>query len=96
MTDLLLRNCRYVTSSGVAEGSILVNRGRIVSIHKSKRFVADEVVDCKNKLVLPGAIDVHVHIYSPRWIVEDFRTGTAAAAAGGVTTVLDMPSQPPR
>jgi len=96
LTDLLLSNCRYITSSGLAEGSILINKGRIAAVHKSKRLIADRVVDCKNKLVMPGAIDVHVHIYSPGWIAEDFRTGTAAAAAGGVTTVLDMPSQPPR
>ena len=45
--------------------------------------------------MIPGAIDVHVHIHSPGWIEEDFRTGTRAAAAGGVTTVLDMPSAAP-
>ena len=96
MSELLLKNCRYVTSSGINEGTILVDNGRIKAVRKSEHFTADRVVDCKNKLVLPGLIDAHVHIYSPGWIKEDFRTGTAAAAAGGVTTVLDMPSQPPR
>jgi len=92
---LLLRNCRYVTSLGIYEGSILVSNGKIEAIRKSERFIADKIVDCKNKLVLPGVIDAHVHIHSPGWLEENFTTGTRAAAAGGVTTVLDMPSQPP-
>ena len=95
MSDLLLRNCRYVTRLGIDEGSILVDNGRIEAIRRSERFTADRVVDCKNMLVMPGAIDAHVHIYSPGWQEENFDTGTRAAAAGGVTTVLDMPSQPP-
>lgn len=45
--------------------------------------------------MIPGALDAHVHIYSPGWLEEDFRSGTRAAAAGGVTTVFDMPSVAP-
>src|SRR5208282_6215334 len=66
------------------------------AIRRSERFTADEVVDCKNNVVMPGAIDAHVHIHSPGWLDENFRTGTRAAAAGGVTTVLDMPSVAPQ
>lgn len=57
---------------------------------------ADTKIDLKNKLVLPGLIDVHVHLRDEgNAYKEDFYSGTAAAAAGGVTTVLDMPNNDP-
>ncbi len=58
----------------------------------------DEVLDVSGKLVLPGCIDAHVHFNDPGFTGrEDFFTGTSAAAAGGITTVIDMPctSLPP-
>ncbi len=58
----------------------------------------DEVIDLDGKLVLPGCIDAHVHFNDPGFTErEDFFTGTSAAAAGGITTVIDMPctSLPP-
>ena len=52
-----------------------------------------EVIDASGLLVLPGAIDPHVHFDDPGYTErEDFSHGTAAAASGGVTTVFDMPS----
>lgn len=55
-----------------------------------------QVIDATGKYVLPGLIDVHVHFREPGAThKEDFSTGTAAAAAGGVTTVLDMPNTMP-
>jgi dihydroorotase len=54
------------------------------------------VVDASGLLVLPGVIDVHVHMRDPgATYKEDFRSGTAAAAAGGITTVFDMPNNTP-
>jgi len=53
-------------------------------------------IDLKNLLVLPGLIDVHVHLRDQgKEYKEDFYSGTAAAAAGGITTVLDMPNNKP-
>jgi len=55
-----------------------------------------ETVDCRGLWVLPGAIDAHVHGRDPGFPdKEDFASLTAAAAAGGVTTVLDMPNTLP-
>ena len=57
---------------------------------------ADQKIDLKNLLVLPGLIDAHVHLRDEgKSYKEDFYTGTAAAAAGGITTVLDMPNNTP-
>src|SRR5439155_7493984 len=57
---------------------------------------AREVLDAKGLHLLPGAIDVHVHFREPGYThKEDWQTGTAAAAMGGVTTVFDMPNVDP-
>ncbi|MFW6190449.1 MAG: dihydroorotase [Candidatus Bipolaricaulota bacterium] len=58
---------------------------------------ADEVIDLEENLVIPGVIDGHVHFRDPgETAKEDFRSGSRAAARGGVTTVVDMPNnQPP-
>ena len=95
LAELVLRNCRYVTNTGIQQGSIIIEDGKIAALRRSELSAADKVVDCRGKIVIPGAIDAHVHIYSPGWLEEDFRSGTRAAAAGGVTTVLDMPSVEP-
>jgi D-hydantoinase len=91
--DLVLKNGKIATSSGVFEGSIAISDGKIVSIGKEALMPpASKVLDCSNKLILPGVIDTHVHVYIPGWIKETFRSGTKAAAVGGVTTILEMPS----
>jgi len=57
---------------------------------------ASRVVDAKGRLVLPGMIDMHVHFRDPGFTDrEDFESGTRSAAAGGVTTVADMPNTVP-
>src|SRR5713226_5586505 len=63
---------------------------------------ANRKIDCAGKIVIPGVIDEHVHIGDPwnnkkeePYYVEDFESGTRAAAAGGVTTVIDMPDSWP-
>lgn len=61
-------------------------------VSRGGKGVKAETIDASNLLVLPGAIDPHVHYNSPGYERrEDFEHGTAAAAAGGVTTVIDMP-----
>jgi allantoinase len=94
--SVLLRDCNYVSSSEIKQGSILIEDGIIRSIERSRRALAQRVIDCRGKVAIPGVIDDHVHIYSPGWLEDDFTSGTMAAAAGGVTTVLDMPSEDPR
>ena len=69
--------------------SILMSDGMIVEIEESK--IAD-AIDYSGYVIMPGVIDAHVHINEPgRTAWEGFNTATRAAAAGGITTVIDMP-----
>uniref|UniRef100_A0A2A4K6D3 allantoinase n=1 Tax=Heliothis virescens TaxID=7102 RepID=A0A2A4K6D3_HELVI len=92
---------RLVTDSGVADGGVLVDeRGtieQIVTREQADKIVADsdgkiKVVDGGELALLAGVVDSHVHVNEPgRTAWEGFRTATSAAAAGGITTIVDMP-----
>jgi allantoinase len=78
-----------VTSRGRAPLNVHVSGGRIVAID-AMRPDADQTVDATGLLVLPGFVDTHVHLMDPGDSErEDFPTGTAAAAARGVTTIVE-------
>ena len=71
-----------------------IDEGRIVAVKKV--LAGENRMDFRDRLILPGAIDAHVHMRDPGMTSkEDFGTGTLAAACGGVTTVLDMPNTNP-
>jgi len=96
LVDLVVKRGRLATEKGLLEAGVAIDDGKIVSISKSTRLPrAVRVIDCRGKIVLPGVIDAHVHVFSPGWLRETFRSGTRAAALGGVTTLLDMPSEEP-
>src|SRR6185503_15778939 len=92
--DLIIRGQRVVLPETIAPRSVHIREERIV-------FVGDyddvdsgcEIVDAgEESVVMPGLVDTHVHINEPgRTEWEGFRSATLAAAAGGVTTVVDMP-----
>jgi dihydropyrimidinase len=89
--DLVVRSGSVITPGGCTVADIGVEDGRIVQI--GGRMSAAEVVDAEGKLVLPGGVDMHVHL-SPAlveegdfWWADDFGSGSRAAAAGGVTTI---------
>lgn len=90
--DLVIRARRAITSIGEVPCSIGIKDGVISSIADfDANQSAKEIVDISGVL-LPGLVDTHVHINEPgrtQW--EGFETATKAAAAGGVTTLLDMP-----
>jgi allantoinase len=84
------------TPDGPREADVHVEGGRIEKLEPWAHPRGPEVVDARGLWVLPGAIDGHVHGRDPGFPdKEDFGSLTAAAAAGGVTTVLDMPNTLP-
>jgi len=95
--DTVLFNAKVYTSKGIVEAGLAVDHGRIVRIAKETNLPpASARLNMKGCLVLPGLIDSHVHLRDEQLAYrEDFITGTAAAAAGGVTTVIDMPNNRP-
>ncbi len=95
--DLVIKNGRVAVSSSLRSCAVAAKDGKVTWIgQNSNAPKALRVVDASGFLVLPGVIDVHVHLRDPgATYKEDFRSGTAAAAAGGVTTVFDMPNNTP-
>jgi len=93
LVDLVLKNGKIATSSGIFEAGIAIDGEKIVAIAKDDALPkADLTIDMKHNVALPGIIDSHVHVCTPEGIRETFETGTKAAAAGGVTTIIEMPS----
>ncbi|HEY3110318.1 MAG TPA: dihydropyrimidinase [Chloroflexota bacterium] len=95
--DLAIRGGTIVTADARYEADLGIAGERIVQI--GGQIAAGRELDARGRLVLPGGIDMHVHLTSPagqevRW-VDDFESGTRAAAAGGITTVGNMTTPEP-
>ena len=98
--DLVIRGRRVITRAGEVPRCVAVRDGVVVAIEPLEAELAGvqtvELAD--DEVLLPGLVDTHVHVNEPgRTEWEGFATATRAAAAGGVTTLLDMPlnSLPP-
>ncbi|MBA3560146.1 MAG: allantoinase AllB, partial [Gemmatimonadaceae bacterium] len=91
--SLVVRGLRVVTQRGTIAASLCIRNGVIVRIGGYDEPMGAEVaVDARSSLIMPGLVDTHVHMNEPgRTDWEGFETGTRAAAAGGITTLLDMP-----
>lgn len=98
MSTLLIKNGRVVDPSAKMDGvaDVLVVDGKIEDIKKKISAKADEVIDATGLVVTPGLVDIHVHFREPgREDMETLETGSRAALAGGVTTVVTMPNTAP-
>jgi len=95
--DTVLFNAKVYTSQGMVEAGVAIDQGRVVRVAKEMHLPpASTRLNINGCLVLPGLTDSHVHLRDQQLAYrEDFTTGTAAAAAGGVTTVIDMPNNRP-
>lgn len=92
--DLVIRGRRVVTENGIGPASVHVSRAHIsaVSIFDDVPDGCDLIEVDEPSVIMPGLVDTHVHINEPgRTDWEGFETATRAAAAGGVTTIIDMP-----
>jgi allantoinase len=88
-----IRSKRVVTPEGVRAATVHIRNGVIKKISGYNDFPSGKhLYDARESVVMPGLVDTHVHINEPgRTEWEGFETATRAAAAGGVTTLIDMP-----
>lgn len=95
--DLVIHGGTVVSPDAAIAASVAIKDGAVVAVGTDAAMPpAAETLDARGLHVLPGAIDVHVHFRDPGYPhKEDWATGTAAAAFGGVTTVFDMPNTLP-
>ena len=96
--DRVISGGRVVTADGIRPADVLVTDGKITGLVSPGTAPSDagEIIDATGRFVLPGSIDVHVHLREPGYThKEDITTATASAAAGGVTTVFGMPNVNP-
>ena len=91
--DLRIKNGQVITEDGLQRVDLSIKDGKIAQIGKTlKSDTASREIDAQGQYVLPGFVDPHVHLNDPGLTnSEDFYTGTCAAAAGGITTVLEHP-----
>ncbi|MFE6281750.1 allantoinase AllB [Streptomyces sp. NPDC057877] len=98
--ELVLRSTRVITPDGTRAASVAVTGGTITAVlpHDAEVPSGARLEDLGDDVLLPGLVDTHVHVNDPgRTEWEGFWTATRAAAAGGITTLVDMPlnSLPP-
>jgi dihydropyrimidinase len=92
----LIKNGRVITATDDYVGDVFIDGEKIVAVGKNLPQTADRTIDATNKLVIPGAIDPHVHMELPfggTVSSDDFKTGTIAAAFGGTTSIIDFAIQ---
>lgn len=92
MAELVIRNARLVLPEGIMRGELSIENGQIQEIVVSGLAKGGEEIDAKDRIVMPGVIDAHVHFYERELSNrEDFLSGSTAAVAGGITTVIVAP-----
>jgi dihydropyrimidinase len=87
---------QVVTSSNSFEADVLIDGETIDALGSFPEIEADRRIDATGKLVLPGGVDPHTHLETPlkgTITIDDFYSGTVAAAVGGTTTIIDFPVQ---
>lgn len=88
--DVIIEGGSVVTADAVREADVAISEGRITAVGDSETFSqADRVIDATDRLVMPGVVDPHVHV-DDMFSGDTYETATAAAALGGVTTIIDF------
>lgn len=101
MPSIVIRDGRIVVPEGIIRGELSIEDGKIGTVALAGIPRGDVEIRARGRLIVPGAIDGHAHFYNRKYIYrENFKTGSIAAAAGGVTTVgvspLDDPIKTPK
>ncbi|MGQ3413696.1 dihydroorotase [Natrinema sp. LN54] len=88
--DTVIAGGTVVTATSTFDGAVAINDGTIVGVGEEENCPEGDVrIDATDQLVMPGIVDPHVHI-DDHVSIDSYRTGTSAAALGGVTTVIDF------
>jgi dihydroorotase len=97
MFDTVITGGMVVNANDQGFADVAIRDGRVVALlAPGDTAMAQHFIDARGKQVLPGLVDAHVHLREPGLTQkEDFESGTRAAALGGVTTILDMPTDDP-
>ncbi|TFH09662.1 MAG: hypothetical protein E4H14_04040 [Candidatus Thorarchaeota archaeon] len=95
--DLILKDGIIIVDDRESIQSVAIDSGKIEGFYNhGEEPECKKVIDCRGLYILPGLIDMHVHLRDLNQSEkEDYETGTMAAAAGGITTVVDMPNSNP-
>ena len=99
MATTLIKNGTVITASDIWQGDVLIEGEKVSQLGSAIQIPADKIdktIDATGKYVIPGGIDPHTHMDMPfggTFSVDDFRTGTIAAAFGGTTTIVDFAIQ---
>jgi D-hydantoinase len=101
--DIVIENGTIYSPDREYVGSVAIDNGKIVAIGQAANMPkAERTINARGKVILPGAIDAHVHVGQPwedsdrpTYYAEDVESATMAAAMGGTTTICDMPDSMP-
>jgi allantoinase len=92
MREKIIYSERCWVDGQLQPATVWIEDDIIIKVQKQLRRNSDDVFNTGNKILMPGVIDAHVHVNEPgRTDWEGFDTATRAAAAGGITTIVDMP-----
>jgi len=97
MVDSLVTGADVVSPTGVRRADIAIEGGEITAVAPDHPGQAEQIIDAEGMVALPGVVDVHNHMHDEQLFPEgiDFASQTASAVAGGVTTVVELPTQTP-
>ena len=92
---ILIKNGLIIENNRLVKKDILIEDNLIKQI-EDVIDIDCEIIDASNSLVMPGAVDVHVHLREPGFVnKETIKTGTLSAAKGGITSIMSMPNLNP-
>src|SRR3989454_12272408 len=94
--SVMIKNGRVVTATDDYVADIFIDGETVSAIGRNLAMKAERTIDARNRLVIPGGIDPHVHMELPfggTISSDDFKSGTIAAAFGGTTTIIDFAIQ---
>jgi len=98
VVDVVLSDCKLLINGQAVEGGLAIDDEKIVGISKQAHLpAADRTIDLKGRIVMPGGIDIHPHFFDPEFMGnrDDFESGTLAAAMGGLSSIVEMPTWTP-